>query len=931
MKKVVSITACLVALLSSNVHAAVLWSEDFADDWKSKWNPKWTMMANSNIVDNGTTMRCNFAAGGFGGGSGCQFPSQLPEEVKSDELYLSYNIRFSDNYEWTLGGKLPGLYAGDEEQSSGGNHPNGTNGFTSRVMWHNGNKLHTYLYVPSNQTAIPNKEYGWQEDVGFEMQGGKWYNFEQRIKLNTPGQFDGIYEQWVDGKSVIKVTGLFFRSNDFKIDGIYFSTFHGGNDPSWAPKTQGNYVEFKDFIIADAPVNGQKPTDDEVFLVDPEAYVGEAPDGVDDIGVNTIVENTGTNSVPSSPSATPSNSSPSQPVSSNGGTSQTPKPSTQVPSNSNTGGTKQPTLASNPQSTNPINGFDGGESAGSAPQAPSTNSSSGGTKQPTSTTIPQTPIPTDGFDSGESAGAAPQAPNQVGSNGATAPTKKPFVAAAKPLSQKQSLFVSPNGSATGAGSFENPLKSISDAVKKAVPGDTVFLDDGTYRLNAPEVIQNNGTNTNPITIKPFNESGVVIIDATAIKNIIEQAVINILGSYINLEGINIMNAPSDGIRIEGNNIKIADSFVSSSGGNGITVGSTNGAKTEKVRLNNNEVKNSGGTDKNSAAIKVQNASNVTMESNLIHASKGDGIALNDVNDSEILQNKIVDNNNANISLQAVDRVKVISNDITAKDTAVSSGIAIKGSDSPTSNLVIENNFVSNSDKAVTFENNSGAGNLTSALIKNNTIFNNKDASLGLDAPKSGVNDITFDSNIITPQTGSVSNSDSSLQGSTFSNNCFGDEVNMPSEASTGSNVSTAISKVNASLELSSPNNLTSTNNICRKMNAGVQGFPKLALKPSDLTLNETSEVTQPTANNYLETNSSKPQKESNTAKPQPVTENTPPIAINNSQPTKPEVKPTATSNNNQPQLIAKMVEYISKMVESIVASILQNLFGAAGK
>lgn len=61
-----------------------------------------------------------------GNSSGSAFQSML----------VTYEVAFDANFDWVKGGKLPGLRGGpDPNNCSGGNQANGTNCFSSRVMW----------------------------------------------------------------------------------------------------------------------------------------------------------------------------------------------------------------------------------------------------------------------------------------------------------------------------------------------------------------------------------------------------------------------------------------------------------------------------------------------------------------------------------------------------------------------------------------------------------------------------------------------------------------------------------------------------------------------------------------------------------------------------------------------------------------------------
>lgn len=51
-------------------------------------------------------------------------------------MILSYEVAFDTNYDWVLGGKLPGVRGGpDPDGCSGGNASTGSNCFSSRLMW----------------------------------------------------------------------------------------------------------------------------------------------------------------------------------------------------------------------------------------------------------------------------------------------------------------------------------------------------------------------------------------------------------------------------------------------------------------------------------------------------------------------------------------------------------------------------------------------------------------------------------------------------------------------------------------------------------------------------------------------------------------------------------------------------------------------------
>jgi len=52
-----------------------------------------------------------------------------------------------------------------------------------------------------------------------------------------------------DGSLTDKLTGIQFVNNGDKVDALYFSTFHGGSDATWAPTTD-SYTWFDDIVIS---------------------------------------------------------------------------------------------------------------------------------------------------------------------------------------------------------------------------------------------------------------------------------------------------------------------------------------------------------------------------------------------------------------------------------------------------------------------------------------------------------------------------------------------------------------------------------------------------------------------------------------------------------------------------------------------------------
>src|SRR5690606_32845406 len=142
--------------------------------------------------------------------------------------------------DFVRGGKLPGLVGGSAP--TGGERATGLNGFSARLMWRPGGAAVQYVYYP-DQTGT------WGDDLPYALGGqrafspGRWHRVEHRVRLNTPGQRDGRLQAWFDGELALDAGELRFRDAlGVRIDQAYFSTFFGGNDPSWAP-TKDEHID----------------------------------------------------------------------------------------------------------------------------------------------------------------------------------------------------------------------------------------------------------------------------------------------------------------------------------------------------------------------------------------------------------------------------------------------------------------------------------------------------------------------------------------------------------------------------------------------------------------------------------------------------------------------------------------------------------------
>jgi hypothetical protein len=197
------------------------------------------------MVTEGQRLRVNFALGQIGpeaGGAGWRMPFGKHETAE-----MSYTLRFSKDFDFVKGGKLPGL-CGGPENVSGGRPANGQNGFSARLMWRRDGRGEAYVYH-KNQKGDYGDSFAFPSDFRFPTDTP--VKVRLAVSMNTPGKRNGALRVWIDEKLLVERSDMEWRSvNSFGVDGLYFETFHGGGDKSWAP-TKPCWAEFGELRVSE--------------------------------------------------------------------------------------------------------------------------------------------------------------------------------------------------------------------------------------------------------------------------------------------------------------------------------------------------------------------------------------------------------------------------------------------------------------------------------------------------------------------------------------------------------------------------------------------------------------------------------------------------------------------------------------------------------
>jgi hypothetical protein len=225
-------------------------------DWKKDWpGCQWEDGVSEGHLsvtkrDGKSVWRVDYAIGGIGpekGGVGWRWPLR-----ENNSAQLTYTLRFSPGFDWVKGGKLPGL-SGGPSNTSGGRPADGTNGFSARLMWRRDGRGEAYVYHMDQQDKYGDS-FPFPEDFRFPMDQA--VRLRLRVTMNTPGKKDGklyVYLAPADSpkqeRLLVARTNMQWRSvESFAVDSLYFESFHGGNDNSWAP-TKPCWAEFSDIKV----------------------------------------------------------------------------------------------------------------------------------------------------------------------------------------------------------------------------------------------------------------------------------------------------------------------------------------------------------------------------------------------------------------------------------------------------------------------------------------------------------------------------------------------------------------------------------------------------------------------------------------------------------------------------------------------------------
>ena len=206
----------------------------------------------------GTALRLKYPQGCVGTSkkTGCATQFTIPlDQAEAEELWVSYELYFEDNFDFRNGGKLPGFCGG--KCYTGGDKPKEADGWSDRVMWKKDGFLTQYVYHAKQKGKYADN-FKWDLNGSLDQKKistGQWHKIVMHVKLNDVDNqkqlsSNGILQTWFDGELVVDIDTMLLRNDtNQKIDRFYFSTFHGGNDQNYAPR-RDSFIRFRRLKIS---------------------------------------------------------------------------------------------------------------------------------------------------------------------------------------------------------------------------------------------------------------------------------------------------------------------------------------------------------------------------------------------------------------------------------------------------------------------------------------------------------------------------------------------------------------------------------------------------------------------------------------------------------------------------------------------------------
>jgi hypothetical protein len=174
--------------------------------------------------------------------SGMGFTWLLPKLASAKAACLTYDVKLAEDFDFGTGGVLPGLFGGE---TTDGPFKGLSSVFATRHGWGENGSTHVQ-YVLQGDTRGGNLAIN-PDDLKLER--GQWVRLEQEVVLNDPGEPNGIFRVWVNGKIQIEEIGVVFRKDErAQLRGV-IADVHYGNTATSAAAPKSTSLQVTPFVL----------------------------------------------------------------------------------------------------------------------------------------------------------------------------------------------------------------------------------------------------------------------------------------------------------------------------------------------------------------------------------------------------------------------------------------------------------------------------------------------------------------------------------------------------------------------------------------------------------------------------------------------------------------------------------------------------------
>jgi hypothetical protein len=173
--------------------------------------------------------------------------------------YLEYSVLFDSNFDFGMGGKLPGI--GTDKATDGCHEPGKT--WSVRLMWRrDGMGLSAYIYHMDNGGKLgcdrdaalrPDNwregKYGDEIPFKIDIPLDTWIKLKIYVCLNNPGEANGVFKLWINDEIALEIFDIeYIDDHNCLASRVLHHVFHGGRTSEWAPKKDST-ISISDVIF----------------------------------------------------------------------------------------------------------------------------------------------------------------------------------------------------------------------------------------------------------------------------------------------------------------------------------------------------------------------------------------------------------------------------------------------------------------------------------------------------------------------------------------------------------------------------------------------------------------------------------------------------------------------------------------------------------